>query len=124
MKPEDNIPKNLDKFDWVAHYPLAVDVCDKDGILIAMNRAAEENFQNRGGRKLLGTSLFDCRPPSANAIIRRLLAEHTENIYYVVKGGRRKLVHQVPWFDEGGEFGGLVETIIPLPEDVPVIDRG
>lgn len=106
-------------FNWIDHYPLAVTVCDANGIIIAMNRPAAEMFSRQGGEKLIGTSLFDCHPEPANQMIRRQLQTREINSYIVEKKGSRKLVHQAPWFD-AGTFGGLVETITPLPEELPV----
>lgn len=105
-------------FNWIDHYPLAVTVCDATGTIIAMNRLAAEMFSKKGGKKLLGTSLFDCHPEPANQRIRRQLQTKEINSYIVEKKGSRKLVHQAPWFD-ADRFGGLVETIIPLPAELP-----
>ncbi len=105
-------------FDWVEHYPAAVSVCDTQGTIIAMNRLAIETFSKYGGKGLIGTSLFNCHPESANSLIRRLLRDQTGNTYCTEKNGVRKLVHQVPWYHEG-RFAGLAETIIVLPGEVP-----
>ncbi len=110
-------------FSWIHHYPLAVSVCDHKGIIIAMNRLAEENFRHWGGLALLGKSLFSCHPEAANVIIRRMLSEHCANTYITEKKGARKLIHQCPWYDAAGRFAGLVETIIPLPQQLPVLPR-
>ena len=105
-------------FDWVENYPVAVSVCDTHGTIIAMNRLALDLFSKSGGETLLGTSLFACHPEPANVILRRLLQEQTANTYYTEKNGIRKLVHQAPWYNEG-QFGGLTETILLLPEQIP-----
>jgi len=109
-------------FDWVEHYPVAVSVCDTRGTIIAMNRLAMELFGKYGGERLIGTSLFDCHPEPANAIIRRLLAEQTANTYFTEKNGVRKLVHQAPWYDRG-RFGGLTETVFVLPTQMATKKR-
>lgn len=111
-------------FDWIYHYPLAVSVCDRKGIIIAMNHLAAENFTAWGGRALLGKSLFDCHPEAANTVIRRMLEEESANTYYTSNKGRRKLVHQCPWYNSNGEFAGLVETIVPMPAETPAFERG
>lgn len=116
MQQETNNPS----FDWIHHYPLAVSVCDQQGIIIAMNRLAAEYYNRWGGMDLLGKSLFDCHPETASAQLRRMLNEQSANIYYKEKQGQRKLVHQYPWYDDAGGFAGLVETIVPLPREVPV----
>ena len=114
---------NTSFFDWIKHYPLAVSVCDREGIIIAMNCLAEENFKPWGGRDLLGKSLFDCHPEAANAIIRRMLKEESANTYCTINKEQRKLVHQCPWHDSSGKFAGLVETIVPLPAEVLAFKR-
>ena len=110
-------------FDWVEHYPAAVSVCDAQGTIIAMNRLAMDNFSKYGGESLLGTSLFACHSEPANIIIRRLLQDQTANTYFTEKNGVRKLVHQTPWYCKEGQFAGLTETIIVLPEQVPTKQR-
>jgi len=109
-------------FDWVKNYPATVSVCDTQGIIIAMNRLAMDNFSKQGGEALIGTSLFACHPEPANGIIRKLLQEQTGNTYFTEKNGVRKLVHQAPWYNEG-RFAGLTETIIALPNQVPTKQR-
>lgn len=105
-------------FDWLIHYPAPVSVCDTQGTIIALNRQAAELFAGYGGADLVGTSLFACHPQPASEIIRRLLDEQAGNTYFTEKKGVRRLVHQVPWYDEG-RFAGLVETVITLPGDCP-----
>ena len=109
-------------FDWVEHSPVAISVCDPHGTIIAMNRLAMDIFRQYGGEALLGTSLFACHPEPANAIIRKLLQEQAANTYYTEKNGVRKLVQQAPWYHEG-QFGGLTETIVVLPAQVPTKQR-
>lgn len=116
--------KNPQPFDWIDHYPLAVSVCDREGTIIHMNRLAADNFRRWGGTALLGKSLFSCHSEASNGLIRRMLREGCAHAYYIEKQGQRKLVHQCPWYDDTGRFAGLVETIVPLPAQVPVVQRG
>jgi transcriptional regulator with PAS, ATPase and Fis domain len=109
-------------FDWITSYPHCVTVCDATGIIIAMNEASQLNFNKYGGKKLIGSSLFDCHPEPANAIIRNQLAEKKGNTYITESADKKRLISQQPWFD-GQTFGGLVETIIDLPLDLPVKKR-
>jgi PAS domain-containing protein len=113
---------NSPRFDWVEHYPAAVSVCDTEGTLVAMNQRAAAIFAEDGGEKLIGTSLFACHPEPANVIIRTLLREQRANTYFTEKNGRRKLVHQAPWYDKG-RFAGLVETVIVLPAEIATRQR-
>lgn len=111
-------------FDWIHHYPLAVSVCDREGTIIHMNHRAAENFKRWGGTALLGKSLFSCHSEASNELIRRMLREESAHTYCTEKQGQRKLVHQCPWYDDTGRFAGLVETIVPLPAQLPVFQRG
>jgi hypothetical protein len=109
-------------FDWISSYPHCVTVCDTDGIIIAMNEASIRNFKKYGGKKLIGSSLFDCHPESANAVIRNQLATRQGNTYITESTDKKRLISQQPWFD-GPDFGGLVETIIDLPMDITIKKR-
>ena len=110
-------------FDWVEHYPAAVTVCDSEGTIVAMNRLSREMFAKAGSDRLIGTSLFACHGEASSSIIRGLLAKQTSNTYITEKKGQRQLVQQMPWYDQG-KFAGLVETVFPVPADIPIKKRG
>jgi len=107
----------MESFDWLESYPHCVTICDRSGIIIAMNRASADNFKKYGGSKLIGSSLFDCHPESACTIIQDLLARQKGNSYIVEKKGRKRLISQEPWYRDG-IFSGLVETILNMPQDI------
>lgn len=109
-------------FDWITSYPHCVTVCDTDGIIISMNTVSQENFKKYGGTALIGSSLFDCHPKKANAMIRQQLSEQNGNTYITESSDKKRLISQQPWFN-GTTFGGLVETIIDLPLDTAVKKR-
>lgn len=109
-------------FDWQEDYPAVVTVCDRDGIIIAMNKRSIEQFAERGGSELIGTSLFDCHPETANKIIRRQLQTHKANVYITSSKNGRRLVQQVPWYNNG-TFAGLVETVSPLSNEICIKQR-
>ena len=116
------IGKKQPPFDWHQDYPAAVTVCDTDGTIIAMNRYSVELFAKRGGAALIGTSLFSCHPQSANELIRRQLQTQEANVYITRRKNGCRLIRQVPWYRDG-VFGGLVETVIPVPDDIPIKER-
>lgn len=96
--------------------PVAITVCDRNGNIVDMNtRSAEVNSH---GNKIVGNNLFDCHPPRAAAILRDLLENEKTNAYTIEKGDIKKLIYQVPWYDNG-EFGGLIEFSLPIPFDMP-----
>lgn len=109
-------------FDWVEDYPAAVTVCDDKGIILAMNRLSIEQFRKWGGEKLIGSSLFDCHPESANTLIKKQLQSQKPNVYITQSKSGRRLVQQVPWYRDG-VFAGLVETTGPVAGEIPVKQR-
>ncbi len=121
--------KEKNTFDWIASYPHGVTVSDTEGIIIAMNGASCENFKKYGGEKLIGSSLFDCHPKSANTIIRNQLDFQEANTYITEKvektekAEEKRLISQTPWYHADKTFGGLVETIIDLPVNMTVKKR-
>ncbi len=102
--------------EWVRHFPAAVTVCDAEGIIVSMNRAAEEVFANEGGAALVGKNLFECHGAESRALLRDMIAQRRSHCYTIEKNGRRKMIYQAPWFGEDGEYGGFVEWSIVLPE--------
>ena len=93
---------------------VAITVCDKEGTSAVVNSH---------GQKIIGNNLFDCHPPRAAAILKDLLDNEKLNAYTIEKKGVKKLIYQVPWY-ENGEFGGLIEISLPIPFDMPHYVRG
>ena len=96
--------------------PIAITVSDREGNILDMN--AKSAQVNSHGVKIIGNNLFDCHPPKASAILRELYAEQKKNVYTIEKNGVKKLIYQVPWY-ENGEFGGLMELSLEIPFDMP-----
>ena len=105
------------EYDWSQLYPSAITVCDVHGVIVAMNSASRKNFSKYGGGDLIGTSLFDCHPEAANIKIRKMLHSQQAETYIVENKGKKRLIHQAPWYNHG-EFAGLVETSIDLAGDI------
>jgi transcriptional regulator with PAS, ATPase and Fis domain len=103
---------------WVNEFPYAVTVCDAQGIIAEMNDAATAAFHDSGGRNLIGSDLLACHPEHAQGIVKGLLATARPNIYTIEKGGKQKLIVQSPWYRDG-QFAGIVELSIVLPETIP-----
>ena len=108
--------------NWSKYFPAAITVTDEDGAIIELNDVSIENFQKDGGADLIGSSVFDCHPGQSLAKIKRLFDEKSANIYTITKNGKRKLIYQSPYFIDG-EFSGMVEMSLPLPNDMPHYDR-
>jgi hypothetical protein len=106
----------------VQEYPGAITVCDAGGVIIYMNGLAIRSFQKYGGAALIGANLFDCHPESSRTKVKRLLETKERNVYTIEKDGIRKIVTQLPWYQDG-RFGGYVEWVVELPETMPHFRR-
>ena len=104
--------------EWVTTVDMAVTVCDAAGTITEMNERAAQGFAKQGGRALVGTNVLDCHPEPSRSKLAAMMREARPNTYTVEKGGRRKLIHQAPWFRDG-VFAGFVEISIALPEALP-----
>lgn len=107
---------------WIEGLPVAVTVTDAEGKIVEMNARSREVFAKDGGGALVGTSVFACHPEPALTKTRELYTRREPNHYTIRKDGKRKVIHQLPWF-EGGIFAGYVEISIPIPEVLPHFDR-
>jgi uncharacterized protein YndB with AHSA1/START domain len=107
---------------WVAEFPGAVTVCNRHGVIIAMNAQSAATFAGDGGLALAGSNLLDCHPEPSRTKVADLLASPRVNAYTIEKRGVRKLIYQAPWF-EGGAFAGLVELSLEVPPTLPHVVR-
>jgi transcriptional regulator with PAS, ATPase and Fis domain len=100
---------------WVKEFPGSIFVCDADGILLEMNdrASAQENDQD-----LIGTNILDCHPEPARTTLKQMLAEGEPNIYTIEKKGKRKLIYQTPWYQDG-KYAGFIELGLEIPETMP-----
>ena len=108
--------------DWYYDFAGGVTVADKDGIIIYMNKQALELFKEDGGETLIGRNVLDCHPEPSRSLLRRLLETQKPNQYTVRKGDELLMIHQLPWFSDG-EYGGIIELSIPVPDEIPFKDR-
>ncbi len=107
---------------WVKELPISVTVCDTRGVILEMNDQAGEVFVKEGGLKLIGSNVLDCHPQPARDRLQKLLESGERNVYMILKEGRRKLIYQVPWFQEGS-YQGFVELAMEVPDDIPTFLR-
>jgi len=101
----------------------SITVCDKDGIIIYMNQKALETFKDDGGEKLIGSNVLDCHPEPSRSQVKSMLESGISNSYTIQKKGKKKLIHQSPYF-VAGKFAGLVELSIEIPETLNNFIRG
>jgi transcriptional regulator with PAS, ATPase and Fis domain len=103
---------------WVREFQGPVIVSDARGTIVEMNDKAVEWFATRGGKGLLGKSLFEVHHEESQGKIRQLLETKETSVYTIERGGARWLVYQSPWY-RAGEFGGLVELLLEVPSEIP-----
>jgi transcriptional regulator with PAS, ATPase and Fis domain len=108
--------------DWIHHFPHAITVADREGIILAMNKAAQETFAAQGGEKLIGTSLYLYHKPQSIEKIKHMLATGENNVYTISKAGQKKLIMQQPYL-VGGEVAGIVEISLKIPAEMPHYER-
>ena len=114
--------RDLDFHPWVKDLQGMVTACDENGIIISMNEAAVRMFNDRGGEKLLGTSIFDCHPEPARSKLKALMESRQKNVYTIQKNGLRKLIFQTPWYCDG-QYAGYVELDLEIPWEMPHFNR-
>ncbi len=107
---------------WAKEFPGDITVCDADGVILEMNDGAAKTFAKDGGHALIGTNLLDCHPEPSRSKVHDMLASGQVNAYTVQKDGVKKLIYQAPWY-ENGEYRGLVEVSLALPDPLPHFDR-
>jgi transcriptional regulator with PAS, ATPase and Fis domain len=110
------------ELDWIEELQAAVTVTDAAGKIVAMNGVARETFAADGGGSLIGESVFDCHPEPARTQTIALYKHRKPNHYTISRKGRRKIIHQMPWFKEG-VFAGFVEISIPIPDTMQHFNR-
>lgn len=103
--------------NWSKECPIAITVCDKEGKILDMNDKSRATFL-KDGEELIGANLLDCHPEHAQKVILSMMQNHNTNAYTIEKNGVKKLIYQMPWF-ENGEFAGLVELSLIIPSQMP-----
>jgi transcriptional regulator with PAS, ATPase and Fis domain len=113
-----------DRGFWLEHFPAAITVTDAEGTILTMNARAVATFEPEGGAALIGSNVFDCHPEPARSKTEALYRTKSPNHYTIHKNGQRKIIHQMPWFEGDGAFGGFVEVSIPIPDELEHFERG
>jgi PAS domain S-box-containing protein len=103
---------------WVEEFPGAIMVCDTQGIILEMNKRADEIYRADGGRALIGSNVLDCHPEPARTKLRRLMETQQTHAYTIEKRGVKKLVYQAPWHRDG-QYAGFVELAFEIPATMP-----
>ncbi|MBK8128150.1 MAG: diguanylate cyclase [bacterium] len=103
---------------WAAELPISITVCDNNGMILEMNEKSKATFAADGGGALIGTNVLDCHPEPSRSQLADMLVERTTNIYTIEKNGVKKLIYQMPWY-ENAEYRGYVELSLEIPFDMP-----
>lgn len=107
------------EFDYLENVAFAATVCDKDGVVLYQNARAV-----RRDGDVVGQNLYDCHKPSSGEMIRRMIETGESNTYEIIRKGKRRLLHQTPWYEtEGGCVSGLIEISVDLPDEYPVFNK-
>ena len=111
----------MEIYEWAEDLDGAITVCDTEGTILFMNKRSRETF-NKEGQSMVGKNLMPCHSARSQGIIAQMLASGESHCYTILKNGRRKLIFQTPW-KEDGEVKGLVEFSFVLPDNMPHYDR-
>jgi len=106
------------KHSWVQQFAGAITVCDTDGVILEMNDKSVGAYQDQGGAALIGTNMLDCHPEPARTKTRELLDSRRTNVYTIEKNGRKKLIYQAPWYQDG-QYRGFIELAREPPTEMP-----
>ena len=104
--------------DFFKELNLAVTITDIEGNVVYQNDSSCAVNGDVRGKNMMG-----CHNERSQQIIRHLLDDAATNVYTISKKGKKKLIYQTPWY-ENGEIKGLVELSIIIPEEMPHYDRG
>ncbi len=92
---------------------IAVTVCDKEGNIIEMNRQSRE-VNEKPGTSLMGKNILDCHPEPARSLLVHMMTHEEKHVYTIEKKGKKKLIYQIPWYEEG-EYMGFIELSMIIP---------
>jgi transcriptional regulator with PAS, ATPase and Fis domain len=108
----------MKEWNWIREFPASITVCDRDGVILAMNDRSCATLAEEGGAALIGTNLLDCHPEPARSKVVSMLSSGSQNVYTIEKGGVKKLIYQSPWYEKGA-YAGIVELSLPIPSEIP-----
>jgi len=103
--------------NWSNEVDFAITVCNKSGEIKYMNDKSVFTFRNDGGQKLIGTNVLDCHPEPSKSQLKEMLQNQTKNVYTIEKEGKKKLIYQCPFYDNG-KYQGFVELSLELPDEM------
>lgn len=108
----------MNQFGMLDVFPAAITIADAQGTIQEMNQKAAETFTKSGGKKLLGSNLFECHKGTVGGKLKNFMDSGKTNVYTIEKNGRKKLIYQAPLFKEG-ELIGYAELSMEIPPAMP-----
>lgn len=106
-------------FDYLETVAFSATVCDCEGIVLYQNAVARANDGD-----VIGKNLYDCHQPKTAMMIKQMIQSGSPNTYEIIRNGKRRFVHQTPWYSgESGAVAGLIEIAINVPAVYPVHNR-
>lgn len=97
---------------------IAVTICDKDGNILEMNRQSRDVNCPEGIESLVGENILPRHPESALSLLKEMMANETKHVYTIEKKGKKKLIYQIPWYQDG-EYSGFIELSMVIPFEMP-----
>ena len=108
--------------DFLKEADIAMTVCDREGRIIYMNNQSKEVNQ-QPGTDLMGKNILDCHPEPARSLLVRMMENGEKHVYTIEKKGKKKLIYQIPWYEEG-KYMGFVELSMIIPFEMEHKIRG
>ena len=96
--------------DFFKGVNVAITVSDTEGIVVYQNDSSIEVNGDVRGKNMMG-----CHNERSQQIIRHMLEHAATNVYTISKKGKKKLIYQTPWYEDGA-VKGLVEYSMVIPE--------
>lgn len=93
---------------------VAVTVCDKEGRIIEMNEQSRQ-VNLKPGQDLIGKNVLDCHPEPARSMLKNMMDNEIKHVYTIEKAGKKKLIYQIPWYDNDGNYAGFIELSMIIP---------
>jgi transcriptional regulator with PAS, ATPase and Fis domain len=109
--------------EWIDKLDGNVIVSDAEGKIIYMNEKAIIHYDKDGGKNLLGRDLLECHNESSRRKIMEIMTSGQKNVYTIEKGAKKKIIYQSPWF-RNGEFRGIIEFSLEIPNEMAHFIRG
>lgn len=93
---------------------VAVTICDKEGKIIEMNEQSRQ-VNLKPGQNLIGKNVLDCHPEPARSMLKNMMDKELKHVYTIEKAGKKKLIYQIPWYDNDGNYAGFIELSMIIP---------